>query len=552
VGQLVQCSNADANYIKNNFIGSYLKGGSWSGTQALQNAGLSTRLKIPLTIGSDYLHGGPQIYFPHNIGIGASGNAPLAELAFRICAMSCKIGNNVDFAPTLDVARNDKYGRVYECFSENVDDTKIMARAAVRGLQGTDLSSDYTMIATAKHFAGAGGTQDGALHNPANTAAWAALCKIHLPQFHAAVDAGVASVMTAYNPYPTSATNSAQTPSTDHKSLITDTLKNGWGFDGFVISDWMMPIDAAVGGATNGPINSINAGLVVGMMPSSTDQFLSAIKGAAGTTIPLSRIEDAVKRHLRVKLRMGLFSNPNSKQELSSYLGAADSRKVARMCVRQSLVLLKNTGAVLPLKKTQKIHVVGTWADNIGSQCGGWSETGGDAWQGSMANAHAIAGATTLLQGLQAGISATGRVTYGATASGIPTDADVIVVAVGEVPYAEDAGYRADITLDAALQTLVQTCAASGKPVVTVLITGRPNALGTIPNNSAALVAAWLPGTEGGGIADVLFGDFNFTGKLRFTWPATSGQEPINTGAAGDAVGSGGTPLFAYGFGLTY
>jgi beta-glucosidase len=554
VGQLVQSSNGG--FVTSNFVGSTLKGSTYAAQQNYQNSAMGSGAKIPLTIGTDYVHGGPQVYFPHNVGLATGNDTLLTEMAYRICGMCCRVGNNVNFAPCIDVPRNDKNGRVYEGWGENVDVTAHLARAAVRGLQGTDLSADYSIIATAKHFAAAGGTGNGVMRSQANTGTWDQLCRIHLPQFHAAVDAGAASVMSAYNTFPTSSTNNTQLAMTCHKTLLTDTLKNGWGFDGFVISDWDMGTDATVGGVTQGPINAIAAGLDVSMQPDNTLQFISAVKGAAGDATFLARINDAVKRHLRVKLRMGLFTKPLPNQTLSTYFSDASYRAVARACVRKAIVLLKNTNTALPLSKTAKIHVVGAWADNMGVQCGGWSETGGDAWQGST-TAHGIAGATTILQGLQAGIGATGRITYAATATTIPADADKIVVVVGETPYAEDAGYKGDITLGTQggvdQAALVQACAASGKPVVTILLTGRPNVLGTIPNNSTALVAAWLPGTEGTGVADVLYGDYNFVGKLPYTWPANNNQEPCNTGSMGDAVGSDvSAPLFAYGFGLTY
>lgn len=250
VGQLVQCSNAA--YITSNFAGSFLKGSSYAAQQSNQNAALSTRMKIPLTIGTDYVHGGPMIYFPHNVGMASSGDTLLTELSYRICGMCCRQGNTTNFAPCIDVPRNDKNGRVYEGWGENVDATKHFARAAVRGLQGTDLSSDYSIIATCKHFAGAGGTADGIMRGQTSTGTWDVLCRIHLPQFHAAVDAGAASIMTSYNSFPTSSTNNAQLAMTCHKTLLTDTLKNGWGFSGFVISDWDMGTDATVGGTTQG------------------------------------------------------------------------------------------------------------------------------------------------------------------------------------------------------------------------------------------------------------------------------------------------------------
>ncbi len=550
VGQTVQCTNVGQ--ISANFAGSYLKGNAYADQQADQNAAMSSGAKIPVTVGTDYVHGGPMIYYPHNVGLATGADTLLIELAYRQCAMCCKVGNNMNFAPVMDVPRNDKNGRVYEGWGENVDATAHFARAAVRGVQGTDISSDYTMIATCKHFAGAGGTQDGQMHVCANTGTWPVLCRIHLPQFHAAVNAGAQAVMTSYNQFPTSPTDDSCTAMTMHQVLLTDTLKNGWGFDGFVLSDWDMGTDASVGGITQGPINAIAAGLDVSMQPDNTLQFLSAVKGAVGGQIPQARLDDAVKRSLRVKLRMNLFATPMPNQQLANVLSDPVYRAVARACARKSIVLLKNDNATLPLKKTGKIHVVGPWADNLGVQCGGWSETGGDAWQGST-TAHGIAGATTILQGLQAEIGATGRIDYGTDATNIPTDADVVVCVVGETPYAEDAGYRTDITLAADQIALVHSCAASGKPVVTILLTGRPNALSTIPADSKALVAAWLPGTEGEGVTDVLYGDYNFVGKLPYTWPANNNQEPINEGNMGDAVGPDtSAPLYPYGYGLTY
>jgi beta-glucosidase len=556
VGQLVQSSNG--NLVASNFVGSTLKGSTYAAQQNFQNTANSTRMKIPLTIGTDYVHGGPMVYFPHNVGLATGGDTLLTELSYRICGICCRQGNNVNFAPCIDVPRNDKNGRVYEGWGENGDATVHFARAAVRGLQGTDLSSDYSIIATCKHFAGAGGVTNGVMRSQAGTGTWDQLCRIHLPAFHAAVNAGAASVMTSYNSFPTSSTNNTQLAMTCHKTLITDTLKNGWGFSGFVISDWDMGTDASVGGVTQGPINAVAAGLDVSMQPDNTIQFINAVIGAAGGQVPQARIDDGAKRSIRVKLRMGLFTKPMPNQTLGTLFSDASYRAVARACVRKSIVLLKNTNTALPLSKTAKIHVVGAWADNMGVQCGAWSETGGDAWQGST-TAHGIAGSTTILQALQAGINAAGggAVTYNATAANIPATAEKIVVVVGETPYAEDAGYKGDVTLGTQggvdQPGLVQTCAASGKPVITILLTGRPNVLGTIPTNSTALVAAWLPGTEGTGVADVLYGDYNFVGKLPYTWPANNNQEPCNTGSMGDAVGSDvSAPLYTYGFGLTY
>jgi beta-glucosidase len=405
------------------------------------------------------------------------------------------------------------------------------------------------MMATLKHWAAGGGTQNGGGGTDANTAPnLGVLSQIHFPPFVAGIKAGAAAVMTGYQ----SVSGVAMAV---NKQMVTDTLKTAWGFDGFVISDWNT--------SSGREAACINAGHDLCMTVDPT-QFPGVVKPLVPGTIPQSRIDDAVKRLLRVKFRMGLFENPWPNLNLNNYIGSQEYRNVARACVRKSLVLLKNdnNGAkVLPLSKTAHIFVAGAWADNIGYQCGGWSATnstlaansnvltsGDEGWQGSNA-AHKIPGATTILQALQA---VNPNVTYNAAGTGMPANTDVIVVAVGETPYAEYNGDRTDISLPADQQTLVQTCANTGKPVVTILITGRPNVLGSIATNSKAIVAAWLPGTEGEGIADILYGDFNFTGKLSVTWPASNGQEPINTGTMGDVSGSGGAPLYAYGFGLTY
>jgi beta-glucosidase len=549
IGQTAQAFNPTADFIKTNFLGSFLKGRVYNDSKSLQDAALSTRLKIPMTIGNDVLHGGNPIYFPHNIGLGACGDQLLVEIVYRATAINClSAGNNVDFAPCIDIPRDDRHGRVYEGWSEVTDDTKIMARAAVRGLQGTDLSSETTVLSTAKHYAGAGGTQNGDVSGKTNTGSWSVLAKIHLPQFKAAVDAGVASVMTAYSSYLTSPTDTTQLWMTAHKVLITDTLKNAWKFDGFIITDWNQI-------TTVGEAKGINAGQDVAMATGDAQQYINNMKTLVGNgTIPMSRLDDAVKRHLRAKFRKNLFEKPMPPSGLDAYNGSNENRLLARMLVRKSIVLLKNDNGVLPLKKTAKIHVVGAWADNVGYQCGGWSSTGGgDDWQGS-GTPHGVPGATTLKEALTNAVNTAGggRVTYNAAATGIPADADVIVVGVGETNYAEQQGTWADITLKADQQTLVSFCAASGKPVVVVIISGRPIPLGTVPTSSKAIVAAWLPGTEGTGIADVLFNDYNFEGKLKFSWPATLSQEPINTGSMGDRTGSGGAALYPYGHGLKY
>jgi beta-glucosidase len=565
IGQLMQPAGCTQQEAQSYFLGSYLKG---EGSAGPMTGALATKYKIPLIVGNDWVHGGRHVYFPHEIGLGCANDTLLTELAYRIYAMCClPLYNNELFGPCLDVHRSDKSGRVYEGFAETPELTVPLARHAIRGIQGTDLTSGYTMMATLKHWAAGGGTANGAGHGNANTAPnLGVLANIHFPPFLACVNAGAASVMTGYQSVfgDTMAVN---------KQLVTDTLKTAYGFDGFVITDWA----TAVGREAR----CLNAGNDL-CMTVDPNTFPATVKSAVQSgSIPQSRIDDAVKRLLREKFRMGLFENPWPNLGLNHYLASQDYRNVARACVRKSLVLLKNTGNVLPLAKTAKVHVVGTLANNMGYQCGGWSATGvtisdttnivgnpsnDEGWQGT-GTAQAINGATTILQGIQAACAGQGTVTSSADASNIPSTATVIVVVVGEPTYAEDNGDVTDITLNALTGgnytgaskppdqiALVQACknAAGTRPVVTILVTGRPDVLGTIPTNSTALIAAWLPGTEGEGVSDVLFGDYKFTGKLSVTWPANINQDPINTGSMGDNTGSDkSAPLFAYGFGLT-
>jgi beta-glucosidase len=282
----------------------------------------------------------------------------------------------------------------------------------------------------------------------------------------------------------------------------------------------------------------------------SVTQYINAIVSQAGNVIPLSRINDAVKRILRVKFRMNLFGTPLSNSSLRAQINSAANQAIARQAVRESLVLLKNQNNALPLKTTDKVVVVGQWANDMGAQCGGWSIT----WQGQTGNTSGIVG-TTILKGLQdAGGS---NVTYdqaGANLSG----ADKVVCVVGEIPYAEGNGdnlNNLDLSNTNNAGSLITTCFNSGKPVIVILISGRPMIIDTELSKCAAFVAAWLPGAQGGGIADVLYGgNYNFTGTLTHTWPASYAQIPINAGPTyGDEQhGSGGTPQFAFGFGLKY
>jgi beta-glucosidase-like glycosyl hydrolase len=511
---------------------------------------------VPKLIAIDAVHGfisppGGTI-FPHNIGMGCTRIPELCEIEERITAIELRaMGINWAFAPDLDIVRNERHGRTYEGWDEGPDGTVICAKAAIRGFQGTDLSSDYVCAATAKHYAGAGGTNDGTHGGNAATGTDAVLRAIHLPQYKAAVDNGAATVMAAFNSW-------LGTPMHQHKVLLTDVLKTSYNFDGFIVGDWM-----ASQNSSGGLAGSFAAGVDNMMNPENPTAAYNACVAAAAT-----RLDDACKRILRVKLRMNLMQNYLAKRALLPSVASTLHKQVARECVRRSVVLLKNDAVggtnVLPLGSTQNIHVIGNHANSMSLQCGGWTlgwPTGATATTPPGVNIRtAIDNATT------------GTVTYATDGNGIPASADVVVVVFGEQPYAEgggDAGppssgnqpidYDND-TRVAAQRTMLDAAKNSGKPVVGILVTGRPLIITNQIAKCNAFVCAWLIGTEGDGLADILFsvGGEKPTAKLSHTWPSSYAQIPININNPatnqpyGDVTGSGGTPLFPYGYGLTY
>ncbi len=520
----------------------------------------------PKMIGIDAVHGfiSPPsgTMFPHNIGMGCTHNPLLAELEERITAIELRsMGINWAFAPVVDVPRSINWGRFYEGWDESPDGTVPMVVGAVRGFQGTDLSAPCVVAATAKHFAGGGGAVNGANAGNCATASGAnaqnILCSIHLPPFKAAIQNGLATTMAGMCSW-------LGTGMHFNKPLLTDTLKTAWKFDGFVVGDW----DAS----QNSLVNSFNDGLDNIMQPDGVGPagVYTAVQGAAA-----GRLADACKRILRVKLRLNLMQNPLANRAYLPFVKCAAHTAIARECVRRSLVLLKNNAVggtkPLPISPTAHVCVLGDFADNMYMQCGGWCLDWPSAYDDTTnGRTRPTPPSGTTLRGAIAAVDA--NVTYLAAATNIPANTDVIVVCVGEQPYAEGGG---DIgttggqpsTLTAAHKTLISAAHATGKPVVVVMYSGRPLIITDDLANADAWVAAWLPGPEGEGIADLLFAvnGENFTGKLSHTWPATYAQVPINANAPagspyavtpgqpyGDFTGSGGTPLFAYGFGLTY
>ena len=542
VGQMTQASRTalQGAEVREYFLGSVLNGGEdlvkpntaegWADTiDRLQMQALGTHLGIPFVYGIDAVHGHAGLrgatVFPHNIGLGATRNPEIAEKAGKVAAEEVSAtGIKWTFAPCIAVPRDERWGRTYEGFGETPELATLFAPAVVRGLQGEKLGASESIIACAKHFVADGATYKGEDRGDAKISEQE-LRAIHLPGYAAAVKAGVGSVMASYSSW-----NGERLHG--QKYLLTDVLKGELGFQGFVVSDWE-GIDYMSTSYKENVANAINAGVDMAMAAGGYIKFIRAVKSLVSSgRIPMSRIDDAVRRILRVKVAAGLWEHPMSDRKLAAQIGSAEHRAVARDAVRQSLVLLKNDKNVLPLKKDAKVHVEGAKANDMGAQCGGWTV----GWQGRLG---AVTPGTTIKHAI---LKAVASHTLAAGAG----QADVEVVVVGEIPYAESAGDSKDLTLSSADRGAIANARKSGKPVVTVLLTGRPILVEDWLPLTDALVVAWLPGTEGDGVADVLFGDYKPTGKLPHSWPRSMSQIPINQGDAKY------DPLFPYGFGLSY
>ncbi|HTR00268.1 MAG TPA: glycoside hydrolase family 3 N-terminal domain-containing protein [Candidatus Acidoferrum sp.] len=564
IGQMVQPelgNMKDEADIATYFVGSVLSGGgadpvegnsleAWTNTvDRLIGISRKTRLGIPILYGVDAVHGhnnvlGATVY-PHNVGLGCTRNAKLVEALGQVTAEEVRAtGIHWTFAPCVAVPRDDRWGRTYEGYSEDPAVVAELGAAAVRGMQHGGLQNPQAVLACAKHFVGDGGTTWGSTKrrdgspgmDQGNTEVdEATLRRIHLPGYQAAVAAGVGSIMVSYSSW-----NGVKASGIKH--LLTDVLKNELGFEGFLVSDYYAigQIDRDYKKALEA---SINAGMDMAMEPAQYVRFITTLKELVNEgKVSMARIDDAVTRILRVKSQMGLLDakrNQLADRKLHATFGGAAHRALARQAVRESLVLLKNDKQTLPLKRTAKrIHVAGIGADDIGMQCGGWTVE----WQGQMGAV--TPGGTTILQALHYASPKT-KFTYAADGSGVE-GADACVVVVGEQPYAEGVGDRADLSLTKEDQALVAKLQQSGVPLVLIVLSGRPQVLGDAHDKCAAVVAAWLPGTEGEGVADVLFGDHAPSGKLSFTWPRSTAQEPINVGDANY------DPLYPFGHGLGY
>ncbi|MBV2353424.1 CIA30 family protein [Streptomyces sp. J2-1] len=512
----------------------------------------ASRFQIPLIYGVDAVHGHNNLtgatVLPHNIGLGATRDPQLAERTGAVAAAEVRAtGVPWDFAPCLCVTRDERWGRSYESFGEDPALVQSM-ETVIQGLQGradgSDLARRDKVLATAKHFVGDGGTsyepKPGGgypIDQGVTRVTRQELEAVHLAPFQTAVDRGVGSVMPSYSSL--DITGDGQGPVKMHAraDMINGVLKDRMGFDGFVISDWNA-IDQLPGDYASHVRLSVNAGLDMMMVPYTYREFSGTlIDEVKAGRISQARIDDAVSRILTQKFRLGLFEHPYADTSGAADIGSPAHRAVARQAAAESQVLLKNAGGLLPLKKSQKVYVAGSNADDIGNQSGGWTIT----WQGGSGD---ITPGTTILKGMR---EAGGNVTYSKDASAPTSGYDVGVVVVGETPYAEgmgDVGNGHSMNLSATDRAAVDKVCAAMKCAV-LIVSGRPQLVGDRLGSIDALVASWLPGTEGAGVADVLYGRRAFTGQLPVTWPRSEAQLPINVGDTSY------DPQFPYGWGLT-
>lgn len=512
----------------------------------------ATRFQIPLIYGVDAVHGHNNVIgstiFPHNIGIGATRDPSVAEKEGAVTASEVRAtGIPWDFAPCLCVSRDERWGRTYESFGEDPALVSSM-ETVIQGMQGAasgkDLDRNDKVLATAKHFVGDGGTEYGSSATGSYTIDQGVtkvtqheLEAVHLAPFGDAVKRGIGTVMPSYSSLDIIGDDKPAVKMHADAAMINDVLKQKMGFKGFVISDYAA-IDQIPGDYASDVRTSVNAGLDMIMVPTDYKNFTSTLEGeVTAGNIPQSRIDDAVSRILTQKFQLGLFEKPYADTSNAAGIGSPEHRAVARDAAAKSQVLLKNSGDVLPLTSSQKVYVAGSNADDIGNQAGGWTVS----WQGSSGN---ITTGTTILDGMKKDAAS---VTYSKDASASTDGYDVGVVVVGETPYAEgvgDVGNGNDLELTAADKAAVDKVCAAMKCAV-LIVSGRPQLIGDRLGGIDALVASWLPGTEGDGVADVLFGKKPFTGQLPLTWPKSESQLPINVG---DTTYD---PQFPYGWGLT-
>jgi beta-glucosidase len=563
IGQMTQ---PDIRYItpdevRRYYIGSILNGGgAWPGmkkdaalgdwtalSDAYYRASMSTDMKVqvPVIWGTDAVHGhgnvGGATLFPHNIGLGAARDPGLIERIGRATAKQVRAtGITWVFAPTLAVGENRRWGRTYESYSSDPAIVATYAAAMVRGLQG-GLKGDGDVVATAKHYLGDGGTFQG-VDQGENQAARTHMIQVHGAGYYPALSAGVQTVMVSYNSWKDVAAAKDYGKMHGSRELVTDVLKDRLGFDGLVVSDWN-GIEQVPGCSKPHCPQAVNAGIDLFMVPEDWKAFIAnTAADVREGRVPMARIDDAVARILRVKLRSGLFEVNPAATAWAGKAEALDDRALAREAVRKSAVLLKNDGA-LPLA-AKRVLVVGASADSLSNQTGGWSLT----WQGTENSNADFRGGTTLLQALRKALGEA-NVTWSADGKDVDVSQfDRVVAVIGETPYAE---YQGDVRFPkpvahSALHpgdlAVLDRVSGKGVPVVSVFYSGRPAYANDLINRSDAFVAAFLPGTEADGIADLLTGA-EFTGRLSFAWPGS---------ACSTGEGPGQIVQFPRGYGLRY
>ena len=566
IGQMTQADirSITPDEVRRHYIGSVLNGGgAWPGmkkdaavtdwtalSDAYYRASMATDMavRVPVIWGTDAVHGHGNVagatLFPHNIGLGAARDPALVERIGRATARQVRAtGISWVFAPTLAVGENHRWGRTYESYSSDPAIVAAYSRAMVHGLQG-DLTGDGDVVATAKHFLGDGGTFDG-IDQGENRAARTHMIQVHGAGYYPALAAGVQTVMVSYSSWNDSAAGQDHGKMHGSRELLTDVLKDRLGFDGLIVSDWN-GIQQVPGCTKDHCPQAVNAGIDMIMVPDDWKAFITnTVADVREGRIAMARIDDAVTRILRVKLRAGLFErNPNG----GAFAGKADAlaaRELGREAVRKSVVLLKNQG-VLPLAAGKRVLVVGASADSLSNQTGGWSLT----WQGTENRNADFKGGTTLLAALRDALG-TANVTFSQDGKDVdPGKFDAVVAVIGETPYAE---YNGDVraprpAAHSALHpddlAVLRRVSGKGVPVVSVLYSGRPAYANDLINLSDAFVAAFLPGTEGEGLADLLVGRrHDFSARLSFAWPGS---------ACSTGEGPGNVVQFARGYGLSY
>jgi beta-glucosidase len=565
IGQMTQVekNSITPDDVTRYFIGSILSGGGgypsgnntaagWAQmVNAYQDAALNTRLAIPMIYGVDAVHGHSNlagaVIFPHNIGLGATRNPELITEIGRVTAAEMiATGIYWNFSPVLAVPQDYRWGRSYEGYSENTELVTQLSTALLLGLQGESLSDPLSVLGTPKHFVGDGGTafgtsplSNGLLDRGVTDVDEATLREIHLAPYLSAIANGARSIMVSYSSWGGSRMHGQE-------YLIQDVLRGELGFTGFIVSDWA-GIDDVAPVYYGAVVQAINAGVDMNMVPYDYVRYIDTMKQAvANGDISLERIDEAVANILRVKFELGLFDRPYADESLQSTVGSDEHRTVAREAVSQSLVLLKNENGALPIdaQAEQTVFVAGAAADNLGRQSGGWTIE----WQGFDGN-DATQG-TTILSALQAGFGPNTTVQYDARGNFDGAHSDIGIVVVGELPYAEFEGDDADLLLNTREARLIAAMREQVDTLIVVLLSGRPLIIDSSLNLADAWVAAWLPGTEGAGVTDVLFGARDFVGKLPYTWLRSIEQLPFDF----DNLPSEGcaAPLFPYGYGLSY